>query len=126
MTPQALRDHVRILGWCFIVYSAVLALIGMVAGAIVLAGGAISGEREAMLITGAVGLLIAGFLLLVSLPGLLVGWGLLRLRSWARILGIIFGALHLLSIPFGTALGIYAMVILLNEDARALFDNPRI
>ncbi|MEO6258834.1 MAG: hypothetical protein ABIP63_00730 [Thermoanaerobaculia bacterium] len=126
MTPQALRDHVRILGWCFIVYSAVLALIGMVAGAIVLTGGAISGEREAMLITGAVGLLIAGFLLLVSLPGLLVGWGLLRLRSWARILGIIFGALHLLSIPFGTALGIYAMVILLNEDARALFDNPRV
>lgn len=126
MTPQVLRDHVRILGWCFIVYSAVFVLIGLAAGAIVLTGGALSGQREAMLITGAVGLFVAGIVLLVSLPGLLIGWGLLRLHSWARILGIIFGVLHLLSVPFGTALGIYAMYVLMNDDARALFDTPRV
>ena len=126
MTPETLRDHVRILGWGFIVYSAVVVLVGLVAGAIVLTGGALSGERQAMLITGGAGLFVAGLLLLVSLPGLFIGWGLFRLRPWARILGIIFGALHLLSIPFGTALGVYALYVLLNDDARALFDPPKV
>lgn len=123
MTTQALRDHVRILGWCFIVYSAIFVLIGVVIGAIVLTGGALSGDREAMLVTGAVGTVIAGVLLVISAPGILIGWGLLRFRPWARILGIIFGVLHLLSIPFGTAMGIYAMFVLMNDDARALFDG---
>ena len=126
MTSAALRDHVRILAWCFLVYSAVAALIGLAVGGIVMTGGALAGGREALLATGAVGLFVAGLLLVFSLPGILVGWGLLRLRPWARILGIIFGSLHLLSIPFGTALGVYALVILLNPEARELFEAQRV
>ena len=32
-----MRDHVRILGWCFIVYSAIIVLVGFGIGSIVLA-----------------------------------------------------------------------------------------
>jgi hypothetical protein len=119
-----MRQHVPILGWCFIVYHAIVAVVGVVIGAIVTGAGAISGEREAMFITGTVGVAIAGFLVILSLPGIIAGIGLLKFRPWARILGIIIGALHLLSFPFGTALGVYALVVLLNNEVAVDFGAP--
>ena len=119
-----MRQHVPILGWCFIVYHAIVAVIGIVIGAIVSGAGAISGEREAVFITGAVGFGIACLLLVLSLPGIVAGIGLLKFRPWARILAIILGALHLLSFPFGTALGVYALVVLLHNEMATVFGPP--
>lgn len=116
-----MRDHVRILGWCFVVYSAIIVLVGMGIGMMVLFGGVISGDREALLITGAVGAAIACFLIVISLPGLLAGIGLLKMQPWARIVAIIVGVLHILSFPFGTALGAYTLWVLLNAETEGLF-----
>jgi hypothetical protein len=44
---------------------------------------------------------------------LLLAWGLYEKQPWARILGIVLGFLVLLRIPFGTALGIYTLWVLL-------------
>jgi hypothetical protein len=116
-----MRDHVRILAWCFIVYSSIIVLVGLGIGSVVLFGGAISGDREAMLITGAVGAGIACFLVAISLPGMFAGIGLLKMQPWARIVAIIVGVLHILSFPFGTALGVYTLWVLLNAETEALF-----
>ena len=121
-----MRDHVRILAWCFIVYSAIIVLVGLGVGSIVLFGGAISGDRDAMLITGAVGAGIASLLLVVSLPGIFAGIGLLKMRPWARIVAIIVGVLHILSFPFGTALGVYTLWVLLNAETEALFRGQQV
>jgi hypothetical protein len=121
-----MRDHVRILGWCFIAYSALIVLVGFGIGAVVLFGGAISGDHQAMFITGAVGAAIACFLILVSLPGMLAGVGLLKMQPWARIVAIIVGALNILSFPFGTALGVYTLWVLLNAETEALFRGQTI
>jgi hypothetical protein len=116
-----MRQHVPILGWCFVVYHALLALVGICIGVVVAGAGAISGEREAMFITGTVGIAIAGFLIVLSLPGIICGLGILKFRPWARIMAIILGVLHLLSFPFGTALGVYALVVMMNDEVAALF-----
>lgn len=116
-----MRQHIPILGWCFIVYHGIVALVGIVVGLIVSGAGVISGEREAMFITGTVGVAIAGFLVILSLPGIIAGIGLLKFRPWARILAIIIGVLHLLSFPFGTALGVYTLYVLLNAEAPSIF-----
>jgi hypothetical protein len=116
-----MRDHVRILAWCFIVYSSIIVLVGVTIAGIVLFGGAISGDRDAMLITGAVGAGIACLLIIVSLPGMVAGIGLLKMRGWARIVAIIVGVLHILSFPLGTALGIYTLWVLLNAETEAMF-----
>ena len=120
-----MRQHVPILGWCHIVYNAIVALVGIAIGVVVSGAGAISGEREAMFITGAVGVAIAGFLIVLSLPGIIAGIGLLKFRPWARILAIILGVLHLLSFPFGTALGVYTLYVLLNAEAPAMFGEQQ-
>ncbi|HKW89807.1 MAG TPA: hypothetical protein VJN21_13745 [Candidatus Acidoferrales bacterium] len=44
---------------------------------------------------------------------LVAAWGLLERQSWGRIAGIVAGILALIRIPFGTALGIYTLWVLL-------------
>lgn len=49
--------------------------------------------------------------------GLIAGWGLLDRQPWARMLAIVLGAINLIHIPFGTALGIYTLWVLLPAES---------
>ena len=49
------------------------------------------------------------FILAKGSVAFLAGWGLLKRASWARMLALILGFLSLLSVPFGTALGVYTL-----------------
>ena len=117
-----MAQHVRILGWCFIVYHALLLLLAIFLFLVIGGAGVLSGDRQAMMITGAVGGFIAVLFIILALPGLITGFGLLRFKPWARILGIVLGALNLLNVPLGTALGAYAFWVLLNQQTIPLFE----
>lgn len=52
-------------------------------------------------------------LLLGGGAGLAAGWGLLQRQPWARMLAIVLGCIGLFDMPFGTALGIYTLWVLL-------------
>jgi hypothetical protein len=62
---------------------------------------------------GAIGLLVTGFAVL----GVAAGWGLVTHQPWARMLAIVLGCLSLIHLPFGTALGIYTLWVLLPAGA---------
>ena len=51
----------------------------------------------------------------------MAGWGLLNDKPWARILTIVLSALSLLSVPIGTALGIYGLWVLTHPEVEAQF-----
>lgn len=53
------------------------------------------------------------FLFAGAAIGLLTGWGLLERQPWARTLAIVLGFISLIEPPFGTALGIYTLWVLL-------------
>jgi hypothetical protein len=53
---------------------------------------------------------------------LVLAWGLLERQPWARVLGIVLAFLALLRIPFGTALGIYTLWVLLPESSGREYD----
>ena len=61
------------------------------------------------------------FIALISIPCVIAGFGLLKFRSWAQILTIVLSVLGLLNFPFGTALGIYGLWVLLNKETKPLF-----
>jgi hypothetical protein len=64
--------------------------------------------------------LIGGTLIILATGGVCVGLGLMQRRSWARISAIVLGVLALFHPPFGTALGIYTLwVLLADEDGTA-------
>lgn len=61
--------------------------------------------------------------LVVAAGGILVGWGLMRHERWARIIAIVLGILSLFHPPFGTALGIYTLWVLLPADSAAEYER---
>ena len=67
---------------------------------------------------------IAILLLAKAALGFIAGWGLLQHEGWARILVLIVGFISLFTnIPFGTALGIYTMWVLLSSDSEREYEG---
>ena len=60
---------------------------------------------------------IAGLFAFFGIAHLLLAWGLFQREDWARPLGLVLGFLALVRIPFGTALGIYTIWVLLPQEA---------
>jgi uncharacterized membrane protein len=121
--------HVKILGILHIVFGA----MGVFAAVVVLLiFGGISAlvsvsDRSTDLpapILGVIGSVIFIIVLVLSLPGLIIGIGLMQFRPWARIGGIVMSALDLLGFPFHTALGIYGLWVLLNRETEQMFGVP--
>ena len=48
---------------------------------------------------------------------LAAGIGLLMREGWGRILALVMGCVSLLSLPFGTAIGIYTLWVLMSQNA---------
>ena len=68
---------------------------------------------------GAIGLVISGF----AIAGVIAGGGLLSHASWARMLAIVLGCISLIHFPFGTALGIYTLWVLIPECGEAEYQR---
>jgi len=125
-----MRDHIRIIGILHIILSsltilgalAVLAVFGGIATIIGASGG--RDALPAVPIVGGIGAIICFFLILLGVPGLIAGIGLLKFRPWARTLGIVVSALDLIHIPLGTALGVYGLWALLSPEGEMLFRQP--
>ena len=116
-----MQQHVTILSWIYIIFGVLGILGGFGLLFVMLGAGALAHDRQALLATGIIGFVIAGVLVVLSLPSLLAGWGLTKRREWARILAIILGVIHLLAFPVGTAIGAYTLWALLNDQTKALF-----
>lgn len=80
-------------------------------------------DHEAQFVLWVVGVSLGSFLIFVSIPGLIAGVGLLKHKNWARILTLIISAIDLLNIPFGTALGIYSIWVLVQEETIQIFNH---
>jgi len=126
-----MAQHVKILGILHIVYAGLVILVGIIILAVM---GGIAGlvgvsdhsgdSATAIPVLGAIGAFVFLLLLILSLPGLVGGFGLLQFRPWARILVIILSVFELLSVPFGTAIGIYGLWVLVNAETERLFLGP--
>src|SRR5437868_2693249 len=60
---------------------------------------------------------ISVMLLCKAILAVVAGVGLLQRQHWARMIAIVAAFFALLSIPFGTALGIYTLVVLMSQNA---------
>jgi hypothetical protein len=116
-----MEKHLQFLGGLFIIFNTLTLVIALVVSAIVVGGGMISGDETVMAITAMVASILAFILLIVSVPGIICGFGLLKRRPWARVLAMVIGVINLFNIPFGTALGIYTLWVLMHDDSQPLF-----
>jgi hypothetical protein len=61
--------------------------------------------------------------LLVAIPSIVAGRGLLLFRPWARWLDVILSAVNFLNLPFGTMLSVYGFWVLTQHETEPLFDE---
>jgi hypothetical protein len=54
---------------------------------------------------------------------LIAGWGLMEHAPWGRIVAIVAAIINLIKFPFGTALGIWTLVMLLGYRNSTLYDQ---
>ena len=119
---------VDFLGILFIVWGLLTTLVGVstlalgIAALALLASANRGGGGEV-----AAGLTAAAF---TALAFIAIGWGaahvivgvpLRRRQPWSRLVAMMLGAVDLVLVPYGTALGLYALWLLLNEDGKKQF-----
>ena len=126
MNPRDLQQHVMILGWVYIIGHAVFVAIGAFLFILLAGIGLAVTDPEARLVLPIVGTAVGGLLILLGLPGLIAGYGLLTVRPWARVLALVIGILNLVNIPIGTIIGAYACWVLLQQPARQYFEQRRV
>lgn len=125
-----METHVKVVGVLNIVFAAlglcVAAVLGLIfaGSAAAVAADADPDARIAIPIIGLTGSALVGFLVVWSLPGLIVGIGLIKRQAWARIGGIVVAVLSLVVVPFGTVFGVYALWVLFSPDTERLFARP--
>lgn len=120
-----MEKHLTILSVGLIALGVVGIGAAIVVFVVIAGGGLISGDGTAMMITASVATALAVFLAVVSLPSVIAGIGLMQRANWARVLTLIIAAMNLLNIPVGTALGVYAFWVLLNDKVTPLFVPPQ-
>ena len=88
-----------------------------------------SGDPDAQIampIVGITGMALVTCVAAASIPSVIIGAGLIRLRPWARVAGMVISILSLMMIPFGTIVGIYGMWVLFSKDTERLFSSSSI
>ena len=118
--PGRVQNHVRLLGLFWLAFSAfntVGAVILYVIANTLLAHRGQGAFLQPLLSV------VAIFLFAKAAIGFIAGWGLLQHEKWARILTLVLGFISLFTnIPFGTALGVYTMWVLLSSESEREYD----
>jgi len=121
------QEHVRLLGLLWLAFSAFNTL------------GAIALYIVANTVFGRFGLeaqggpraflhpllsILAILLFAKAAVGFIAGWGLLQRDRWARVITLVLGFISMfMNIPFGTALGIYTLWVLLPSESEEEYER---
>jgi hypothetical protein len=124
--------HVKVLGVLHAVMGALgllcaLALILIFGGVAGIVGA--SGDPDAAVaipILGLTGTALVSFVVLLSLPSVIIGIGLYQRRPWARIGGIVLSIIDLFGVPIGTIIGIYGLWVLFSKDTERVFSHSAV
>jgi hypothetical protein len=125
-----MASHVDLVGILFIIWGALTAVIGL--STLALGFGAVTiitttshggGGRVAAGLIAAIFTALAAIAIFWGIAHVAVGIPLRRRRHWSRLLALMLGAVDLLLLPYGTALGAYTLWVLLTEQGKKLFET---
>ena len=123
-----MSTHVDLLGVLFIVWGLLTALVGLStlalgigAVALITSGARGGGSEVAAGITAVAFTTLAIIAMVWGAAHVTVGIPLRRRRHWSRLAALMLGSVDLLLLPYGTALGCYALWVLLSAQGKDIF-----
>ncbi len=114
--------HITLAG-AFNLAMGVLGIIGVIMGSIL-----ISSLEQCVPDPHAIGIAVVAvtiaftYVMIFSIAQIIGAVGLLQRRPWSRIFMIVVSAFKLLNIPLGTALGIYTIWVLIQDETKTILD----
>jgi hypothetical protein len=122
--------QVDFLGVLFIAWGLLTTVIGLSTLALGVGAAALiaSSERPASFAAGFTAAAFTSLAIIAILWGLAhvaVGLPLRRRRHWSRLGAMVLGSIDLILLPYGTALGVYALWVLIRQDAKRLFETSQ-
>ncbi len=121
MSAKQLQQHVAILGWLHIALGIVFLAFGAMGFMMMVGIGLLTGEADGFVIMSMMGIFASFMMLLVALPAIIVGLGLLKHKNWGRMLAIVLAIFNLMNVPLGTAMAVYTFYVLFQNDANDFF-----
>jgi len=121
LSKKDFETHVTVSAWLRIAYSGLLMLGGLFVGTILAGIGAATHDAIAYEILGTVAAVVGGLMLILSVPGLVAGIGLLSRASWSRVMALVLSAFDLIVFPIGTIVGTYTIFVLSQQAAIEAF-----
>ncbi len=82
-----------------------------------------SGDAEGVVFASIFMAIFAVFWLVLTLPSLVAGYGLLKRKSWARVWSMIAGGLAGMSFPLGMALCVYTFWFMFSGGGKELYEQ---
>jgi hypothetical protein len=122
-----MKPHLHLLGILQVVWGSIGLLLG--ASTLILAGGAVAiglssaGREIPAGVTAAAFAVCAAALLLFGLMNVWAGAAIRRRQPSGRLAALGLAIPNLFVLPFGTALGIYTMWVLLHDETRRMFPH---
>jgi len=126
MTPA---DHNKVIGIMHLIYGGFFTLVALMMllffgflGSVFTAAAAGDPNAPPVAFIWAIMGFVFVLYFVLSLPGLVAGYAMLKRKPWARIAGVVSAILAGLSFPFGTALCVYSLWFFFGDAGRA-FDR---
>ncbi len=116
-----MEKHINVVAALRIGFGILGIIVGVLGFIVLQLIGDISGDRDADFVLSLIANIALGFFIVLSVPGIIAGIGLLKHKEWARILTLILSVIDLINFPFGTAIGVYSIWALVQEETVAVF-----
>ena len=126
-TENPMAIHVKVIAILFLVFGAFAAIGAFVVLTMFTMGAGLFAESGADGLAGVIagfGVFLAVFVAAFAVLYILAGTFLLKRKRAGKGWGIAAAVPSLLSFPIGTAIGVYALVILTRADTDRLLSNP--
>ena len=123
---KQIRMHVLIVAWLNILGSVIAVAVAALLFFFLVGIGVAVDEPIATRVLSLVAITAGGFMVVLAIPGIVAGIGLLMRKTWGRVLGMIVGLLSLINIPIGTVVGGYTLLVLLQDSANDYFAEERV
>jgi NADH:ubiquinone oxidoreductase subunit K len=120
-----MEKHINVVGVLYIILS-VLSFLGAFTIYFVLRLiGNFTDDDNANMILTIIADVLSVVLVVLAIPCLIGGIGLIKRKNWARILVLILSIINLLNFPIGTVIGIYSIWALLQPEVTAEFQKVK-
>lgn len=116
-----MKDHIKVIGILWVVCGIFYLCLALFAFLVFFGVAQIPNVDIEPGILRLIGIIASSFLGLIALPQIIGGMGIVQHKEWARILMLVVSFLNLPHVPFGTALGVYSMIILFNPETVRMF-----